>query len=134
VGSHIVDISEAGAVGSELMQNGMRLNGNFIIGEWSCALTDDSLSGEPDPVSARRQFCEIQEQTYRDVSAGSAFWSECDLFQRCSLPPPILFTNEYKVLIRKTVIKILVGVSRVPGVAPFQVPFFPLRASPYRGV
>jgi hypothetical protein len=58
------------------MEAGMGLNGNLIIGEWSCALSDQSLSVEENPVSSRRQFCEVQEQTYRDVGAGAAFWSK----------------------------------------------------------
>ena len=58
------------------MNNGMKLNGNFVIGEWSCALTDQSMSGESDPINARRQFCGMQAETYRDVGAGAAFWSK----------------------------------------------------------
>jgi glucan 1,3-beta-glucosidase len=75
--SHTTDLSLAGSVGSALMGAGMGLNGNFIIGEWSCALSDESLSGEENPISSRRQFCEVQEQTYRDVGSGAAFWSKC---------------------------------------------------------
>ena len=74
--SHITDLSLSGSVGSALMNAGMGLNGNFIIGEWSCALSDDSLSVEEDPISSRKLFCDVQEQTYRDVSSGSTFWSK----------------------------------------------------------
>lgn len=58
------------------MATGMALNGNLIIGEWSCALSDESLRGEENPISSRRQFCEVQEKTYRDVGSGASFWSK----------------------------------------------------------
>lgn len=74
--SHTLDVSPVGWVGQQLMEAGMNLNGNFIIGEWSCALSDTSLQGEIDPTSARRQFCEEQAETYRDVGGGAHFWSE----------------------------------------------------------
>lgn len=49
--------------------------GNLIIGEWSCALTPDSLANTSDPLTARRLFCESQEQVYTNTTAGWGFWS-----------------------------------------------------------
>ena len=80
-----MDLSLAGSVGSALMATGMGLNGNLIIGEWSCALSEDSLRLEENPIASRRQFCEVQEKTYRDVGAGAAFWSEWSNVQYCGL-------------------------------------------------
>jgi glucan 1,3-beta-glucosidase len=74
--SHILDVTRNGAVGQQLLEAGKTLNGNFIVGEWSCALADTSLLGESDPDGARRQFCEIQSETYRDVGGGTHFWSK----------------------------------------------------------
>lgn len=73
--AHTTDLSLAGSVGSSLMAAGMGLNGNLVIGEWSCALSEDSLRDEENPIAARRQFCEVQERTYRDTGSGSTFWS-----------------------------------------------------------
>ncbi|TIB67796.1 hypothetical protein E3Q23_02792 [Wallemia mellicola] len=55
---------------------------NLVIGEWSCALTAESLAGEDDPANSRWWFCSSQEAVYRNVSAGYYFWSykteDCD--------------------------------------------------------
>ncbi|KAF8546974.1 glycoside hydrolase [Imleria badia] len=48
---------------------------NLVIGEWSCALTDQSLSTQRDPDEARRQFCTTQMGVYTNMSAGWSFWS-----------------------------------------------------------
>lgn len=48
---------------------------NLIIGEWSCALTDESLANEDDRDEARRQFCTGQMEVYTNTTAGWAFWS-----------------------------------------------------------
>ncbi|KAL5533128.1 EXG3_2 [Sanghuangporus sanghuang] len=48
---------------------------NLIIGEWSCALVEAALSGEKDPMQARQQFCQGQEQAYANTTGGWHFWS-----------------------------------------------------------
>ncbi|KAF8652708.1 hypothetical protein AX16_004212 [Volvariella volvacea WC 439] len=49
---------------------------NFVVGEWSCALTNESLSkGSPDVDQARKEFCEAQSSAYSDTSNGWLFWS-----------------------------------------------------------
>ncbi|KAG8805200.1 Glucan 1,3-beta-glucosidase 3, partial [Serendipita sp. 401] len=73
--AHTADLGPTGVVGSELRDVGQSLNGNLITGEWSCALSEDSLKMESDPISARRQFCEVQEQAYQKSGSGSFFWS-----------------------------------------------------------
>ncbi|KAF5344234.1 hypothetical protein D9756_001981 [Leucocoprinus leucothites] len=55
---------------------------NLVIGEWSCALTDDSLKNQKDKILARKEFCTAQMQVYTNVTAGWMFWSfkneQCD--------------------------------------------------------
>ncbi|KAL1749229.1 glycoside hydrolase superfamily [Schizophyllum fasciatum] len=55
---------------------------NLIIGEWSCALTPDSLSPEQDQEAARKDFCSHQADVYTNSTAGWAFWAfrteDCD--------------------------------------------------------
>ena len=63
---------------------------NLIVGEWSCALTAESLSGEKDPMTARQQFCQGQQDVYTNSTTGWSFWSEfslscVDLFLCCAL-------------------------------------------------
>ncbi|KAJ7046654.1 glycoside hydrolase [Mycena alexandri] len=56
--------------------------GNLIVGEWSCALTPESLSMESDQVAAREKFCKAQLDVYSSATAGWSFWSykkeDCD--------------------------------------------------------
>ncbi|KAJ3726080.1 glycoside hydrolase superfamily [Lentinula raphanica] len=55
---------------------------NLIVGEWSCALTPDSLKNESDPQQARRNFCMAQYAAYTRDTPGNSFWSykkeDCD--------------------------------------------------------
>jgi hypothetical protein len=71
--AHITDVTLNGAVGSKLVDAEMSIGGYMIVGKWSCALSDTSLSTEETPISARRQFCEIQAQTYGNIGAGYTF-------------------------------------------------------------
>ncbi|KAF7777607.1 CAZyme family GH5 [Agaricus bisporus var. burnettii] len=48
---------------------------NLVIGEWSCALTEGSLSSQRDRVQAQRDFCSAQLEMYSSVTAGWYFWS-----------------------------------------------------------
>lgn len=47
---------------------------NLIIGEWSCALTPDSLSNEIHPQEAQRDFGMAQYDVYRNTTPGNHFW------------------------------------------------------------
>ena len=49
--------------------------GNIIVGEWSCALTPMSLANSTDQLTVRQLFCEGQQQTYANTTAGWSFWS-----------------------------------------------------------
>lgn len=51
---------------------------NLFIGEWSCALTSDSMAHEADPDQARRDFCRGQMDVYANAAAGWSFW--CKVF------------------------------------------------------
>ena len=48
--------------------------GNLFIGEWSCALTSDSMAHEAKPDQARRDFCHGQMDVYANAAAGWCFW------------------------------------------------------------
>lgn len=47
---------------------------NLVIGEWSCALTEGSLSSQRDRIQAQKDFCTAQLETYSSVAAGWYFW------------------------------------------------------------
>ncbi|KIY50501.1 glycoside hydrolase family 5 protein [Fistulina hepatica ATCC 64428] len=47
---------------------------NFVVDEWSCALTPESLSAETNKEQARTDFCTGQLNLYRNVTAGYSFW------------------------------------------------------------
>jgi hypothetical protein len=57
-------------------------HGNLIIGEWSCALTPQSLSQVSNQTAARQAFGEAQLNTYSNTTAGWSFWAykkeDCD--------------------------------------------------------
>ncbi|KAF9069861.1 glycoside hydrolase superfamily [Rhodocollybia butyracea] len=69
-------------VAAQLASSNVSLPHNLIIGEWSCALTPDSLKDEMDPQQARRAFCMAQEDVYSQTTPGNSFWSykkeDCD--------------------------------------------------------
>lgn len=52
-----------------------RERGNLVVDEWSCALTDKSLSQESNPSTAQQNFCTEQMEVYASSSAGWSFWS-----------------------------------------------------------
>jgi glucan 1,3-beta-glucosidase len=56
------------------------LRRNFVIEEWSCALTSESLSKEEDAGAARTAFCQTQMNVYENVTAGWSFWSKLHSF------------------------------------------------------
>ncbi|KIK91947.1 glycoside hydrolase family 5 protein [Paxillus rubicundulus Ve08.2h10] len=70
---HTSDVE--GPIDEELFQAGSKARGNLVIDEWSCALTDDSLSTQANPNEARREFCTGQMNVYTNTSAGWGFWS-----------------------------------------------------------
>ncbi|KAK0567076.1 Glucan 1,3-beta-glucosidase 3 [Tilletia horrida] len=48
---------------------------NLIVGEWSCALAQNSKDQSSDPEGDQRRFCEAQKDVYAATSAGWTFWS-----------------------------------------------------------
>ncbi|KAL0071491.1 Glucan 1,3-beta-glucosidase 3 [Marasmius tenuissimus] len=48
---------------------------NLIVGEWSCALTPQSLEHEENQDNAVRDFCTAQKDAYTEKTGGWAFWS-----------------------------------------------------------
>ena len=71
---HTSDVE--GGIGASFEAVSQKQRDDLIIGEWSCALTDQSLQGEQDPNAARQAFCTGQDETYANTSAGWSFWGE----------------------------------------------------------
>lgn len=81
--AHITNVN--GPIADELKSSGKRLNDNLFIGEWSCALTGESLKAESDPQSAQSTFCRSQMDVYTRAGGGWSFWSK-SLLERRSVP------------------------------------------------
>jgi glucan 1,3-beta-glucosidase len=64
-----------GPIAGELKSSAKRLNDNLVIGEWSCALTSDSLKAESNPEGAKSAFCRTQMDVYSREGGGWSFWS-----------------------------------------------------------
>ena len=65
-----------GDIAQSLADASARQQRNLVVDEFSCALTDESLADEPDPIKARKDFCQAQVDIYRNNTAGWAFWGE----------------------------------------------------------
>ena len=78
---HTSDVK--GSVSDDLGAADWKDRDNLVIGEWSCALTAQSLSTQSNPDEARRQFCTTQMAVYTNMSAGWSFW--CELYPLFSL-------------------------------------------------
>ncbi|KAK0228429.1 glycoside hydrolase superfamily [Armillaria fumosa] len=71
--SHTADIESQ--VNDMLSNASCHQHGNLYIGEWSCALTPESLGQESDPNWSRINFCTAQMQVFNNDASGWAFWS-----------------------------------------------------------
>ncbi|KAK0197224.1 glycoside hydrolase [Armillaria mellea] len=71
--SHAEDIKSQ--VNNILSNASSHQHGNLYIGEWSCALTPESLGQESDPNWSRINFCTAQMQVFSNDASGWAFWS-----------------------------------------------------------
>jgi len=69
---HTKDIKGGIADAFSSAANGERRN--LVIGEWSCALSEESLKDQKDKLQARKEFCTAQMQVYTNVTAGWMFW------------------------------------------------------------
>ncbi|KAJ7109259.1 glycoside hydrolase superfamily [Mycena epipterygia] len=70
---HTKDIETS--VSDSLAKASTNQRDNLVVGEWSCALTPQSLSNEPDEMAARRDFCTAQLEVYSTTTAGWSFWA-----------------------------------------------------------
>ncbi|EIW60057.1 glycoside hydrolase [Trametes versicolor FP-101664 SS1] len=70
---HTKDIQSS--ISGSLAAASDRQRRNLVVDEFSCALTEQSLSSEADPNQARRAFCEGQLQIYQNETAGWSFWA-----------------------------------------------------------
>lgn len=68
-------IKDVGAIAQSFRDVSKVVRGNLIVGEWSCALTPESLSVEPDAHKTQKKFCTEQMDIYDATTAGWAFWS-----------------------------------------------------------
>ena len=102
---HISNVN--GPIADDLKSTAKRLNDNLLIGEWSCALTGDSLKAESDPQGAQSTFCRSQMDVYSRAGGGWSFWS------KSLLPTPFyLYLPAIQATRRKTANVILLGASR----------------------
>jgi len=71
---HAKDVGEA--VSSSIRQASDQVHRNMVIGEFSCALTPESmaLNRGDTGVQARRDFCASQIDTYTEHTGGWHFW------------------------------------------------------------
>lgn len=69
---HTQDVKSS--VSDSLTVASTRARRNLIIGEWSCALTPQSLANDPDRDATTKNFCSTQLDVYSNVTAGWAFW------------------------------------------------------------
>lgn len=71
---HTTDVQ--GFISERLEEASWNERRNLVVDEWSCALTDQSLSQEADQEGARREFCSGQMDVYAKAAAGWSFWGE----------------------------------------------------------
>ena len=121
VSQHTGDVK--GPISGDLGTADSKDRENLIIGEWSCALTDQSLSTQSNPDEARRQFCTTQMGVYTNTSAGWSFWCESC---RVSARQPWCSNRFDQLITRRAVRPIQDGASRPPSGEAFQRPFSPM--------
>ena len=72
-------------ISAALLEASVIARRNMIIGEFSCALSNDSLAQADEPVAARKEFCTAQVEAYANVTSGWHFWSWTA--ERCEKDP-----------------------------------------------
>ncbi|KAI0372834.1 glycoside hydrolase [Pilatotrama ljubarskyi] len=70
---HTKDVQ--GPIAASLAAASARQRRNLVVDEFSCALTYQSLAGEPHTDQARKEFCQGQMEIYHNETAGWAFWA-----------------------------------------------------------
>lgn len=69
---HTQDVGSS--IATNLAAHSSQQRGNLIIGEWSCALSSQSMKKENDPEASQKEFCTRQMETYGANTAGWTFW------------------------------------------------------------
>lgn len=108
---HTSDVK--GSIAGDLWAAGSKERENLVIGEWSCALTGQSLSTQSDPDEATKQFCTTQMGVYANTSAGWSFWCK-SRHGLLLLANPGPLTGFDQRTTRKTVIQTRDGASKHP--------------------
>lgn len=70
---HTIDVNNSISDALRLAASPRR---DLIVGEYSCALTPQSMANEPDGVKSRADFCTSQMKVYTNATAGWHFWCE----------------------------------------------------------
>ena len=104
VAQHESDVE--GGIGGSFAAASQRQRNNLVIDEWSCAITDQSLSSAPNRDEAFRDFCTAQLDTYTNTTAGWGFWGR-------SLPTHLIWSEltSLQPTARKDVVTTPVGAS-----------------------
>ncbi|WFD30544.1 hypothetical protein MSPP1_001565 [Malassezia sp. CBS 17886] len=64
-----------GAIQDSMRTMAGTARGNFVVGEWSCALSPSSLKSSGNHRKSSSDFCQAQTNAYRNATAGAHFWS-----------------------------------------------------------
>ncbi|GLB35433.1 putative cellulase (glycosyl hydrolase family 5) [Lyophyllum shimeji] len=91
---------------------------NLVVDEWSCALTPQSLSSEPDKHRAQSDFCKAQLDVYANTTAGWSFWSYFK--EGCEDDPGWCF----KAAVNNTLPATFFSYGQAPGTDPDHVQVF----------
>lgn len=76
---HTADVN--GTISQALLDTSKQERRNFVVDEWSCALSPQSVEKEGDVTQVRKQFCTDQMRVYENAAAGWSFWcASCFLF------------------------------------------------------
>jgi len=70
---HITAIT--GSIRNKMTKQSSIARRNTIVGEWSCALAPSSLASSKNKSRDQFNFCNDQEEVYRETEAGWTFWS-----------------------------------------------------------
>ena len=69
---HTADVN--GTISQALLDTSKQERRNFVVDEWSCALSPQSVEKEGDVTLVRKQFCTDQMRVYENAASGWSFW------------------------------------------------------------
>lgn len=105
---HTIDIQ--GPISDMLAGASQKQRRNLVVDEWSCALTPQSISQEPNKDQARKDFGKGQMDVYTNTTAGWSFWCKYMYYACLSWADSTFLLQP----IRKRIVKAIpVGVSRL---------------------